>query len=129
MRHPRVSGDRTRSSRDLGLVEACGREGAPFTIDPVNQLVVYALAFARLPVKLLKCAWFDKKDYFEFFPLQAVRTRKEASFIDSGGTQSNQVLVVGTRCFDMQRTDDSALISFRNSMGSQREFADMLLPF
>jgi transposase-like protein len=49
-------------------------------IDPVNQLVVYALAFAsrtRLPVKVLKCAWFDEKDYFEFFPLQAVRARRE----------------------------------------------------
>lgn len=48
-------------------------------IDPVSQLIVYALAFAsrtRLPVKLLKCAWFDEKDYFEYFPLQAVRSRK-----------------------------------------------------
>jgi transposase-like protein len=47
-------------------------------IDPVNQLVIYALAFAsrtRLPVKVLKCAWFDEKDYFEFFPLQAVRAK------------------------------------------------------
>ena len=45
-------------------------------IDPVNQLVVYALAFAsraRLPVKVFKCAWFDEKDYFEFFPLQAIK--------------------------------------------------------
>ena len=45
------------------------------TIDPVNQLIVYALALAartRLPVKTFKCAWFDEKDYFEFFPLQAV---------------------------------------------------------
>ena len=49
-------------------------------IDPVNQLVVYALAFAsrtRLPVKVLKCAWFDEKDYFEFFPLQAVKPKRE----------------------------------------------------
>jgi len=47
-------------------------------IDPVNQLIVYALALAsrtRLPVKLFKCAWFDEKDYFEFFPLAAVRAR------------------------------------------------------
>jgi transposase-like protein len=47
-------------------------------IDPVNQLVVYALAFAsraRLPVKVLKCAWFDEKDYFEFLPLQAVKAK------------------------------------------------------
>ena len=47
-------------------------------IDPVNQWVVYALASAsrtRLPVKALMCAWFDEKDYFEFFPLQAVKTK------------------------------------------------------
>jgi transposase-like protein len=47
-------------------------------IDPANQLVVYALAFAsrtRLPVKVLKCAWFDEKDYFEFFPLQAIKAK------------------------------------------------------
>jgi hypothetical protein len=47
-------------------------------IDPTNQLVVYALAIAsrtRLPVKTFKCAWFDERDYFEFFPLQAVRTK------------------------------------------------------
>jgi transposase-like protein len=48
-------------------------------IDPVNQLVVYALAFAsraRLPVKVFKCAWFDEKDYFEFFPLQAIKAKE-----------------------------------------------------
>jgi hypothetical protein len=41
-------------------------------------MVVYALAFAsrtRLPVKALKCAWFDEKDYFEFFPFQAVNAK------------------------------------------------------
>jgi transposase-like protein len=51
-------------------------------IDPVNQLVVYALAFAsrtRLPVKVLKCAWFDEKDYFEFFPLQAIKPKSAAA--------------------------------------------------
>jgi predicted RecB family nuclease len=39
------------------------------------QLIMYALALARrgnLPVKDIKCAWFDEKDYFEFFPLKAV---------------------------------------------------------
>ena len=53
-------------------------------IDPVNQLVIYALAFAsrtRLPVKVLKCAWFDEKDYFEFFPLQAVKAKRAVSEI------------------------------------------------
>jgi ATP-dependent exoDNAse (exonuclease V) beta subunit len=39
------------------------------------QLTIYALALARranLPLKNFKCAWFDGKDYFEFFPLQGV---------------------------------------------------------
>ena len=39
------------------------------------QLTLYALALARrteLPLKIFKCAWFDEKDYFEFFPLKAV---------------------------------------------------------
>jgi hypothetical protein len=26
-------------------------------------------------VKVFKCAWFVEKDYFEFFPLQAVRVK------------------------------------------------------
>ena len=39
------------------------------------QLTIYALALARranLPLKAFKCAWFDEKDYFEFFPLTGV---------------------------------------------------------
>lgn len=39
------------------------------------QLSIYALALARrtgLPLKLFKCAWFDEKDYFEFYPLTGV---------------------------------------------------------
>jgi len=39
------------------------------------QLTIYALALARranLPLKNFKCAWFDEKDYFEFFPLKGV---------------------------------------------------------
>ena len=39
------------------------------------QLTIYALALARranLPLKNFKCAWFDEKDYFEFFPLKEV---------------------------------------------------------
>jgi ATP-dependent exoDNAse (exonuclease V) beta subunit len=39
------------------------------------QLTIYALALARrtgLPLKLFKCAWFDEKDYFEFYPLTGV---------------------------------------------------------
>jgi ribosomal protein L37AE/L43A len=43
------------------------------------QLTIYALALARranLSLKHFKCAWFDEKDYFEFFPLQGVYERR-----------------------------------------------------
>jgi transposase-like protein len=39
---------------------------------PIEQLTIYALALSRLTglkVFNFKCAWFDEKDYFEFFPL------------------------------------------------------------
>jgi hypothetical protein len=34
----------------------------------VTQLAIYALALSRrtgVPVKAMKCAWFDERDYFE----------------------------------------------------------------
>ena len=71
-----------------GLIHLLDYKPKARTVDPVNQLVVYALAFAsrtRLPVKLLKCAWFDEQDYFEFFPLQAVKARRTETFQESGG--------------------------------------------
>jgi ATP-dependent exoDNAse (exonuclease V) beta subunit len=43
------------------------------------QLTIYALALSRrigLPLKDFKCAWFDEKDYFEFFPLKGVYSRR-----------------------------------------------------
>ncbi len=61
-----------------GLIHLLDYKPKARDIDPVNQLVVYALAFAsrtRLPVKVFKCAWFDEKDYFEFFPLQAIKAK------------------------------------------------------
>ncbi len=45
------------------------------------QLTIYALALARrtgLKLKHFKCAWFDEKDYFEFFPLTGVYPRRSA---------------------------------------------------
>ena len=62
-----------------GFIHLLDYEPKAREIDPVNQLLVYALAFAsrtRLPVKAFKCAWFDEKDYFEFFPLQAIKARQ-----------------------------------------------------
>lgn len=54
------------------------------------QLTIYALALARranLPLKYFKCAWFDEKDYFEFFPLKGVyelRPRQPLRAFSSG---------------------------------------------
>lgn len=42
---------------------------------PIEQLTLYALALSRLTGLRLyefKCAWFDEKHYYEFFPLHVV---------------------------------------------------------
>jgi transposase-like protein len=65
-----------------GLIHLLDYKPKAREIDPVNQLVIYALALAsrtRLPVKAFQCAWFDERDYFEFFPLQAVRPKTAPS--------------------------------------------------
>jgi hypothetical protein len=67
-------------------------------------LVVYALAFAsrtRLPVKALKCAWFDEKDYFEFFPLQAVKAKSAQAWPET-------------------EVESSAILQFRQSRSVRR---------
>jgi len=51
---------------------------------PIEQLTWYALALSRLTGLRLfefKCAWFDDKDYYEFYPLHIVKklqVRKKA---------------------------------------------------
>jgi len=43
-------------------------------VKPIDQLTIYTLALAsrtKLAIKDFKCAWFDNKNYFEFFPLVA----------------------------------------------------------
>jgi len=47
---------------------------------PVDQLTIYALALSRLTgLRLynMKCAWFDDKNYYEFFPLHVVYKKKQ----------------------------------------------------
>lgn len=47
---------------------------------PIEQLTLYALALSRLTGLRLfefKCAWFDEKNYFEFFPLHVVYKHKK----------------------------------------------------
>jgi hypothetical protein len=44
----------------------------------VTQLTIYAMALSRrtgIPVKAFKCAYFDERDYLEFFPLPAIYPR------------------------------------------------------
>ena len=45
---------------------------------PIEQLTLYALALSRLSGLRLyhfKCAWFDDKNYYEFYPLPVVHKR------------------------------------------------------
>jgi len=47
---------------------------------PIEQLTVYALALSRLTgIRLyhFRCAWFDSKNYYEFFPLHVVYKLKK----------------------------------------------------
>jgi len=49
---------------------------------PIEQLTLYAMALSRLTGLRLfefKCAWFDEKDYFEFFPLHVLHKPKKGN--------------------------------------------------
>jgi len=50
---------------------------------PIAQLTIYALALSRLTGLRLynfKCAWFDNKNYYEFFPLHVVYKKNKKRF-------------------------------------------------
>jgi len=52
---------------------------------PIAQLTIYALALSRLTGLRLynfKCAWFDNKNYYEFFPLHVVYKKKNKKKFD-----------------------------------------------
>jgi ATP-dependent exoDNAse (exonuclease V) beta subunit len=58
-----------------GLIHILDYKSEADKTNAVNQLTIYALALAsrtKLAVKDFKCAWFDEKNYFEFYPLHAV---------------------------------------------------------
>lgn len=58
-----------------GLIHILDYKPDARKIQPISQLTIYALALSSLtglPLKLFKCAWFDEKDYFEFYPLHGV---------------------------------------------------------
>jgi len=54
-------------------------EGAD-KVKPIEQLTIYAMALSRLTGLRLyhfKCAWFDEKTYYEFYPLHVVYKKKQ----------------------------------------------------
>jgi len=58
-----------------GLIHILDYKPEAHKINPINQLTIYALALAsrfQIPLKSFKCAWFDDKNYYEFFPLHVV---------------------------------------------------------
>ncbi len=62
-----------------GLIHILDYKPDAHKIAPVAQLVTYALALAsrtKLPLSAFKCAWFDEKHYYEFFPLHAVYKKR-----------------------------------------------------
>lgn len=71
-----------------GLVHIMDFKPSAAKAKPIDQLTLYALALSRLTSLRLhsfKCAWFDDKDYFEFFPLHVVyklkKKRKRFKFL------------------------------------------------
>ena len=62
-----------------GLIQILDYKPEANKINPVNQLLLYALALAsrtRLPLKTFVCAWFDEKDYFSFYPLHTIYQKR-----------------------------------------------------
>ena len=58
-----------------GLIHILDYKPEAHKINPINQLTIYALALAsrfQIQLKNFKCAWFDDKNYYEFFPLHVV---------------------------------------------------------
>lgn len=60
---------------------------------PIGQLTIYALALSRLTGLRMfdfKCAWFDDKNYYEFFPLHVVYKRGRTK-VTRDQTRLNQI--------------------------------------
>lgn len=58
-----------------GLIHILDYKPDTNKINALNQLTIYALALAsrtKLAVRDFKCAWFDEKNYYEFFPLHTI---------------------------------------------------------
>lgn len=65
-----------------GLIHLLDYKPRAASMRPIEQLTWYALALSRLTGLRLfefKCAWFDEKEYFEFYPLHVVHKLKAKS--------------------------------------------------
>ncbi|MBU4348679.1 PD-(D/E)XK nuclease family protein [Candidatus Parcubacteria bacterium] len=63
-----------------GLVYIMDFKPSASKAKPIEQLTIYALALSRLTgIRLyhIRCAWFDDKNYYEFFPLHVVYKLKK----------------------------------------------------
>jgi len=63
-----------------GLVHILDYKSNAAKEKPIEQLTLYALAMSRLTGLRLhefKCAWFDEKNYYEFYPLHIVYKLRE----------------------------------------------------
>lgn len=61
-----------------GLIHILDYKPGARKVKPIEQLTIYALALSQLTgIRLnhFKCAWFDDKDYFDFFPRTVVQKR------------------------------------------------------
>ncbi len=62
-----------------GLIHILDYKPGAKKVKPIEQLIVYALALdseTKLAVKDFKVAWFDEKNYYEFYPLHAVYNKR-----------------------------------------------------
>lgn len=67
-----------------GLVYIMDFKPSASKAKPIEQLTIYALALSRLTgIRLyhFRCAWFDNKNYYEFFPLHVVYKLKKGKRI------------------------------------------------
>lgn len=85
---------------------------------PIEQLTWYALALSRLTGLRLfefKCAWFDEKDYFEFYPLHVVKKlqrkrRKRVKYKDGsdGFVPNNDELTIIRSAAEVTEVDSKS---------------------
>ena len=73
-----------------GLVYIMDFKPSASKAKPIEQLTLYALALSRLTgIRLyhFRCAWFDNKNYYEFFPLHVVYKLKKRKRIPRDQTR------------------------------------------